>query len=148
MSFSHQPLMTSVYEWHCSHACTLVMGRMLDLPILLSNQGPSKGQSHYSDLYCKKTKNIETTNSTKNGEWLLQVLRKGRQVLPYQQHLSCYSSYKPGDKSWINLKKIAPSGGRREHFWGISCEKSQFYAKKLYFFPIAEGGAKIFGVFR
>jgi hypothetical protein len=22
------------------------------------------------------------------------------------------------------LKKIAPSGGRREHFWGISCEKS------------------------
>jgi hypothetical protein len=28
------------------------------------------------------------------------------------------------------LKKIAPSGGRREHFWGISCEKSRFYAKK------------------
>jgi hypothetical protein len=27
------------------------------------------------------------------------------------------------------LKKIAPSGGRREHFWGISCEKSRFYAK-------------------
>ena len=22
------------------------------------------------------------------------------------------------------FKKIAPSGGRREHFWGISCEKS------------------------
>jgi hypothetical protein len=84
------------------------------------------------------------------------------------------------------LKKIAPSGGRREHFWGISCEKSRFYAKKSYFFrlrrearkflryfvwkitilrqkiiffpilggahlkklPRAEGGAKIFGVFR
>jgi hypothetical protein len=26
------------------------------------------------------------------------------------------------------LKKIAPSGGRRENFWGISCEKSRFYA--------------------
>jgi hypothetical protein len=26
------------------------------------------------------------------------------------------------------LKKIAPNGGRREHFWGISCEKSRFYA--------------------
>ena len=25
-------------------------------------------------------------------------------------------------------------GGRRENFWGISCEKSRFYAKKLYFF--------------
>jgi hypothetical protein len=33
-----------------------------------------------------------------------------------------------------HLKKIAPSGGRREHFWGISCEKSRFYAKKSYFF--------------
>ena len=33
----------------------------------------------------------------------------------------------------VALKKIAPSGGRSEHFWGISCEKSRFYAKKLYF---------------
>jgi hypothetical protein len=31
------------------------------------------------------------------------------------------------------LKKIAPSGGRRGNFWGISCEKSRFYAKKSYF---------------
>jgi hypothetical protein len=33
-----------------------------------------------------------------------------------------------------HLKKIAPSGGRREIFLGISCEKSRFYAKKSYFF--------------
>jgi len=32
------------------------------------------------------------------------------------------------------LKKIAPNGGRRENLWGISCEKSRFYAKKSYFF--------------
>jgi hypothetical protein len=32
------------------------------------------------------------------------------------------------------LKKIAPSGGRHKHFWGISCEKSRFYAKQSYFF--------------
>jgi hypothetical protein len=32
------------------------------------------------------------------------------------------------------LKKIALSGGRREIFWGISCENSSFYAKKSYFF--------------
>jgi hypothetical protein len=44
------------------------------------------------------------------------------------------------------LKKIAPSGGRREHFWGISCEKSRFYAK-ITCFPIAKGGAKILGYF-
>ena len=46
------------------------------------------------------------------------------------------------------LKKNAPSGGRRENFWGISCEKSRFYTKKSFFFPITEGGAKNFGVFR
>jgi hypothetical protein len=32
------------------------------------------------------------------------------------------------------VKKIAPSGGRRENVWGISCEKSGFYAKKSFFF--------------
>jgi hypothetical protein len=37
------------------------------------------------------------------------------------------------------LKKIAPSEGRRENCWGISCEKSRFYAKKSYFFPILGG---------
>jgi hypothetical protein len=37
------------------------------------------------------------------------------------------------------LKKIAPSGGRRENVWGISCEKSRFYAKKSYNFPILGG---------
>jgi hypothetical protein len=38
------------------------------------------------------------------------------------------------------LKKNAPSGGRRENFWGISSEKSRFYAKKIKFFPILGGG--------
>ena len=32
------------------------------------------------------------------------------------------------------LKKNATNEGRRENFWGISCEKSRFYAKKSYFF--------------
>jgi hypothetical protein len=39
------------------------------------------------------------------------------------------------------LKKIAPSGGRRENIWGIWCEKSRFYAKKSYFFQFFWGGA-------
>ena len=34
------------------------------------------------------------------------------------------------------LKKIAPSEGMHENFWGISCEKSRFYAKKSYFFQL------------
>jgi hypothetical protein len=41
-----------------------------------------------------------------------------------------------------NLKKIAPSGGRCEKFWGISYEKSRFYAKKIIFFPILGGGSR------
>ena len=36
--------------------------------------------------------------------------------------------------------------GRREHFWGISCEKSRFYAKKSYFSNF-RGVLEIFGVF-
>jgi hypothetical protein len=66
------------------------------------------------------------------------------------------------------LKKIAPSRGRRENFgvfrvknhdftpkksyfsnfrggarnfWGISCEKSRFYVKKIIFLPILGGRA-------
>jgi hypothetical protein len=44
------------------------------------------------------------------------------------------------------LKKMAPSGGRREYFWGISCEKSRFYAKKSYFFQFFLGGGHAPGV--
>jgi hypothetical protein len=29
---------------------------------------------------------------------------------------------------------VSNCGGRRENFWGISCEKSRFYAIKSYFF--------------
>jgi hypothetical protein len=31
------------------------------------------------------------------------------------------------------LKKIAPSGGMREKFWGISCENHDFTPKNLFF---------------
>jgi hypothetical protein len=33
-------------------------------------------------------------------------------------------------------------GGRRENVWGISCEKSRFFAKKILFFPILGGGVR------
>ena len=32
----------------------------------------------------------------------------------------------------------------RENFWGISCEKSRFYAKKSYFSNFRGGGARNF----
>ena len=45
------------------------------------------------------------------------------------------------------LKKIAPSGGRREKFWGISCEKSRFYDKKSYFFQLRREARKFLRYF-
>ena len=44
------------------------------------------------------------------------------------------------------LKKIAPSRGRRENFWGISCEKSRFYAKKSYFSNFRRGARNFWGI--
>ena len=44
-------------------------------------------------------------------------------------------------------KKIAPSGERRENFWGISCEKSRFYAKKSYFFLLRREAQIFWGYF-
>jgi hypothetical protein len=42
----------------------------------------------------------------------------------------------------VALKKIAPNGGRRENFGGISCEKSRFYAKKNHIFSNFRGGGR------
>ena len=38
-------------------------------------------------------------------------------------------------------------GGRREHFRGISCEKSRFYAKKSYFFQLRREARTFSGYF-
>ena len=47
------------------------------------------------------------------------------------------------------LKKIAPSGRRRENFGGISCVKTRFYAKKKsYFFQLRREARNFLGVFR
>ena len=46
-----------------------------------------------------------------------------------------------------HLKKIAPSGGRCEKFWDISCEKSRFYDKKSYFFQLRREARKFLGYF-
>ena len=57
-----------------------------------------------------------------------------------QPNLKCtYAGADPGlQVRGSALKKIASSGWRGENVWGISCEKSRFYAKKIIFFPILE----------
>jgi hypothetical protein len=44
-------------------------------------------------------------------------------------------------------RKIAPSWGRRENCWGISCEKSRFYAKKSYCFQLRREARTFLGYF-
>ena len=85
---------------------------------------------------------------TKNVKWEI----KNRQCRQHHAHLRRWmktnttlnsnkisNTWTPGEDPGFQvrggaLKKIAPSRGRRENFWGISCEKSRFYAKKSYFF--------------
>ena len=68
------------------------------------------------------------------------------------KHIYIYTGADPGFQVRGGaLKKIAPSRERRENFWGISCEKSRFYAKKSYFSNFRGGGGggrRIVGVFR
>ena len=46
-----------------------------------------------------------------------------------------------------HLKKLRWAEGGTEFFWGISCEKSRFYAKKSYFFQLRREARKLLGYF-
>jgi hypothetical protein len=79
--------------------------------------------------------------------WYLQTL-----LIPVD-YLSCVMLYSTGADPGFQvrgggaLKKIVSSGGRRENFWGISCEKSRFYAKKSYFFQLRREARTFLGYF-
>ena len=73
-------------------------------------------------------------------------------LISFAVHLYIIMQYKAGADPGFQvrggaLKKIAPSGGGREHFWGISCEKSRFYAKKSYYFQLRREARKFLGYF-
>ena len=53
---------------------------------------------------------------------------------------NCWAISCEKSRFYANKSYFSNGGGRRENFWGISCEKSRFYAKKSYFFPISGGG--------
>ena len=78
----------------------------------------------------------------------MKILKKGGVVEKRGEEETKSMPHAPvNPRGGSRIKKVALNGGRRENFWGISCEKSRFYAKKIIFFPIAEGGAKILGYF-
>jgi hypothetical protein len=58
--------------------------------------------------------------------------------------------FKLGGGGWgggARNKIFCNCGGRHEHFWGISCEKSRFYAKKSYFFQLRREARTFLGYF-
>ena len=73
-----------------------------------------------------------TSSSHKNVDNLVCVTHLLNDL--HHVHLQVDTDSRGGSRGGGTVKKIAPSGARREHFWGISCEKSRFYPKKSYFF--------------
>jgi hypothetical protein len=72
---------------------------------------------------------------------------KSNQSVSQRLNILCITGADPGFQVRGGaIKKIAPSGGRREHFWGISCEKSRFYAKKSIFFQLRREARKVLGI--
>ena len=56
--------------------------------------------------------------------------------------IKCYSQIQDFKLGGVALKKIAPSGGRRENCLGISCEKNHDFTQFFFiFFPFL-GGAR------
>ena len=74
----------------------------------------------------------------------------GNNVILVQRMAEIWRTYAGADPGFQvrggALKKIAPSGGRREKFWGILCEKSRFYAKKSYFSNFRGGARNVWGI--
>jgi hypothetical protein len=85
---------------------------------------------------CKSKNDKKTNNGWENTEY--------RECLIYGY---CQSGADPGFQvRGGTLKKNAPSGGRREHFGDISCEKSRFYPKKSYFFQLRREVRNFWGI--
>ena len=79
---------------------------------------------------------------------IIYIYRKRTDSLTLYYFESHISGTDPGFQARGGaLKKCAQSEGRREHFWGVSCEKSRFYAKKSYFFQLRRETRKCFGYF-
>ena len=65
------------------------------------NTMPQRKKDKRINSYIQNTTQKLNTNPTRNRAWT-QVLRMGRQFLLHKWKPWCYSSHKPGDKSWIS----------------------------------------------
>ena len=76
-----------------------------------------------------------TADIVQNGIFLNVSISQKKEI---QQTSNCnlilYAGADPGFKAMGGaLKKLSPSGARRENVWSISCEKSRFSAKNHIF---------------
>ena len=75
----------------------------------------------YKTLHRKLKSRSSNMNLIENQEWT-QVLWKGKQFLLHMWHLSCYSCYKPGDKSWMSTNLVI-SHERVQTWWWVMIEE-------------------------
>jgi len=68
----------------------------------MANRKRTKGQTTiYKTFHMQKKKNRATRTLLKTGRDWTRMHRKGSQFLFHMWNTSCYSCYKPGDKSWM-----------------------------------------------
>jgi hypothetical protein len=121
-------------KWRCKHKTIDIVTWMHSFPLIVL------WFIYLSENVCKQQL-LELFNNTPRYV-ILNTLNLGYSLINLREP---YNMQRPNQRRIQDfklggvLKQIAPSGGRCEQFWGILCEKSRFYAKKSYLFPISGG---------
>ena len=113
--------------------------------ILICNTPPCPNKVHIPTKYeVTRDKKIKTKRFMYDKKKKSNLFTLWSTVKVTVTTFSCLKTYNTGANPGFQvregaLKKITPSGGRRKICWGISCEKSRFYAKKNHIFSNFRG---------
>ena len=93
------------YSWYFQYVLSLFEEMFEDTKGVIKNRSVTdnvmaKRKKDKHDRKYTTRKGFSNTNPIKNLGWM-HALRKGRQFLLHTWHPSCYSCYKPSDKSWM-----------------------------------------------
>ena len=93
------------YSWYFQYVLSLFEEMFEDTKEVIRNHSVTdnvmaKRKKDKHDRKYTTRKGFSNANPIKNWGWMY-ALRKGRQFLLHTWHPSCYSCYKPSDKSWM-----------------------------------------------